>query len=104
MDRRGTLSFPALLPAAGKDVVSEMKAIVAARSTREVPDHKRIDARRARVILASRKGDVSLGVEIRGANQQYAVSKVLNLINEMFVTLHETNPDYLVQHFGISQE
>ena len=78
--------------------------MVAARSTRAVPDHKRIDARRARLACAHRKGDFSLSVDIRGRNQEYAVSKTLNLVNEMFVALHEGHPDYLVQHFGISQE
>ncbi len=78
--------------------------MVASRSTGAVPDHKRIDARRARLACAVSKGDFSLSVEIRGRNQQYAVSKALNLINEMFVALHEANPDYLVEHFGISQE
>ena len=48
--------------------------------------------------------DVSLSVDIRGRNQAYAVSKTLNLVNEMFVALHEKHPDYLVEHFGISQE
>ena len=104
VDRRGVLSFPSLLPAPGKDIVTEMKAMVAERSSRAVPDHKRVDARRARVIGAVRNGDFSLSVEIRGSNQRYAVSKALNLINEMFVTLHERHPDYLVEQFGISQE
>ncbi len=43
-------------------------------------------------------------VDIRGRNQEYAVRKALNLVNEMFVALHEGHPEYLVQHFGISQE
>ena len=103
-DRRSILTFPALLPNATKDIVAEMKSMTSARSTRAVPDHKRIDARRAKVSASARKGDVSLIVEIRGANQRYAVSKVLNLINEMFVALHERHPDYLIEHFGISQE
>ena len=103
-DRRGILSFPALQPQASPAIVSEMKARVAARSTAAVPAHKRIDARRARLACTIRKGDVSLSVEIRGRNHDYAVSKTLNLVNDMFVALHEAYPDYLVQHFGISQE
>jgi hypothetical protein len=87
-----------------KAIVVEMKSMVAARSTRAVPDHKRIDARKARLGCAVRRGDFSLSVEIRGRNQDYAVSKALNLVNEMFVALHEGYPDYLVEHFGISQE
>jgi hypothetical protein len=104
VDRRGILSFPALLPQATPAIVAEMKSMVAARSTRAVADHKRIDARRARLTATVRTGHFSLTVEIRGQNQAYAVSKALNLVNEMFVALHEGHPDYLVQHFGISQE
>ena len=103
-DGRGVLTFPALLPNTTKDIVIEMKALVAERSTRAVPDHKRIDARKAAVAAKVSKGDLSLAVEIRGANQQYAVSRTLNLVNEMFVALHESHPDYLVEHFGIPQE
>ncbi len=104
IDRRGVLTFPALLPQASREIVAEMKAMVAARSTRAVPDHKRIDARRARVGCAVRKGDLTLSIEIRGRNQDYAVKRALNLVNDMFVALHERHPDYLVEHFGISQE
>jgi len=104
IDRRGVLSFPALLPHASPAMVSELKSMVAARATRVVPDHKRLDARRAKFACTVRKGDFSLSVEIRGRNQEYAVSKALNLVNEMFVALHEGHPEYLVQHFGISQE
>jgi hypothetical protein len=104
IDRRGVLTFPALLPQASTAIVTEMKAMVAARSTRAVPAHKRIDARRGKLTAAVRKGDFSLSAEIRGGNHDYVVSKALNLVNEMFVALHETYPDYLVQHFGISQE
>jgi hypothetical protein len=77
---------------------------VAERSTRVVPEHKRIDARRARLTAGVRNREFSLSVEIRGNNQQYAVSKTLNVVNDMFVALHETHPDYLIEHFGISQE
>ena len=103
-DRRGVLSFPVLLPGASSAIAAAMRSLVSARSTRAVPDHKRVDARRARLACASSKGDFSLSVQIRGRNQQYAVSKTLNLVNEMFVALHEGHPDYLVEHFGISQE
>jgi hypothetical protein len=103
-DRRGILAFPALLPQASKDIATEMKSLAAARSKRAVPAHKRIDARRARLITTLRKGELSLAVEIRGKNHDYAISKALNLVNEMFVALHESYPDYLIHHFGISQE
>ena len=103
-DRNGVLTFPALLPKTSLEIVEAMRAMVAERSTRALPEHKRIDARRARLACTASKGNFSLSVKIRGRNQQYAVSKTLNLVNEMFVTLHDAYPDYLVEHFGISQE
>jgi hypothetical protein len=104
IDRRGVLTFPALLPKATRDIVVEIKAMVDERSTRAVPEHKRIDARRARLSCVLRKGDLTLSIEIRGRNHEYAVKHALNLVNDMFVALHEGHPDYLVEHFGISQE
>jgi hypothetical protein len=41
---------------------------------------------------------------VRGSNHAYAVKTALNLINEMFVTLQEHHPDYLIEHFGLSAE
>ena len=101
---RRVLAFPSLFPDVDKDTAGALTTIAAARTSRAVPDHKRVDARRARVTSALRKGDLSLSVEIRGSNHDYAVKKVLNLINEMFLTLHEVHPEYLVEHFGISTE
>jgi len=106
VDRRGVLTFPALFPRVTgvPAMVAELKGMVASRSARTQPDHKRLDARRARLSAAVRKGDFSLAVHIRGANHDYAVKKALNLVNEMFVALHEGHPQYLVEHFNLSSE
>jgi hypothetical protein len=104
--RRGTLSFPALFPqaAASPAMAAELKALVAERSTRSIPDHKRVDARRARLTATITKGDFSLAIAIRGANHEYAVKRSLNLINDLFVMLRERHPEYLIEHFGLSSE
>lgn len=103
-ERTRTLRFPGLLPAISKEIAAQMTAIIAARGIRGVPAHKRLDARRARFSSASRKGAFSLRVEVRGRNHDYAVKTALNLINEMFVTLQERHPEYLIEHFGMSAE
>jgi hypothetical protein len=104
--RRGVLSFPVLFPRAAETpgLVAELKSMVESRSTRAVPAHKRVDARRARIALAVRHGALSLSVRIRGMNHEYAARHALNVINEMFVALHQSYPEYLVEHFGISGE
>lgn len=104
--RRGVLRFPGLFPAidATSAMARELKTLVAGRTRNDQPAHKRIDARRARITSAVRLGDWSLAVEIRGANHEYAVRHALNLINELFLALHESYPEYLVAHFGMSTE
>jgi hypothetical protein len=102
--RTRTLKFAALFPGVDKTTAHDLKSLVTSRSAREQPAHKRIDARRARVTLARRKGDVGLTVTIRGANHEYAAKSALNLINEMFVMLQEHHPEYLVHQFGLSTE
>lgn len=101
---RRRLTFPSALPHVDRGIAAGMKAIVDARSSRSVPSHKRIDARKCRIAAAVRKGDLSLTAEIRGDNHDYAVSRSLNVINEMFVALHEHHPGYLIERFGISSE
>ena len=98
------LSFPSLLPHLDRDAAARMKAVVESRTARHQPEHKRVDARRGKISSAVRKGDFSLVVEIRGQNHDYAVSKALNVINELFVTLQEHHPEYLIERFGFSTE
>jgi hypothetical protein len=98
------LTFPSVLPQIDRQAAARVKAVVDQRSTKHQPEHKRVDARRGRISGAVRKGDFSISVEIRGSNHEYIVSRALNVINELFVTLHEHHPDYLVERFGISAE
>jgi hypothetical protein len=102
--RRMVLAFPALLPHATPTLAAEVKAIVSERSTTAVPEHKRIDARRARLAASVRKRDLSLTITIRGGNDEYAVKRSLNLVNDIFVMLRERHPEYLIEHFGVSME
>jgi hypothetical protein len=102
--RRRRLSFASLFPAIDHATAAELRSMVAARATRVLPEHKRLDARRARFASAVRIGDFSLSVEIRGSNHAYAVKRSLNLVNELFLALQERHPDYLIERFGFSTE
>jgi hypothetical protein len=98
------LTFPSLLPQVDRHAAARLKAIVDGRTAKNQPGHKRVDARRGKIVGAVRKGDFSIVAEIRGANQEYIVSKALNVINELFVTLQEHDPEYLIERFGFSTE
>ena len=104
--RTAVLSFAKLFP--GVDPKSawlgELKTMVAERSTRAVPEHKRIDARRVRLSFAVRQGAASLTLGVRGQHQAYAVQRALNLVNDLFLALQASYPDYLIDQFGFSSE
>lgn len=103
---RGVLAFPALFPGVGpgSPVAHALGALVRSRTERGQPAHKRVDARRATLSGSLTKGDWSLVVHIRGANHGYAVQRALNLVNELFLLLHESYPEYLIERFGLSPE
>ena len=104
--RATTLTAPALFPgvAARSPLATALDAIVCERTARWQPAHKRLDGRRVRVASAIRGGRWTLTVTIRGANHRYAVHHALNLINELFLFLQESRPEYLIEHFGLSPE
>ena len=102
--RTNKLTFPALLPALDKAAAADVAAVIGSLARRDTPTHKRLDARRARITGAIRRGAFTLSVGIRGANHEYAVKAALNLINEIFVTLQERHPGYLIEQFGMSTE
>lgn len=83
---------------------NDLADAILARVSRATPAHKRLDRRRA-TLEASFRGEAwSLVVLVRGTNQRYALRYALNLVNEIFLLLHECYPDYLVSEFGVSAE
>jgi hypothetical protein len=102
--RANTLTFPRLLPQISTAAVNDVIDVLRSRAGRGVPAHKRIDARRAAVAGARRTGAYSISVAIRGTNHLYAVKTALSVINDIFITLQERHPEYLIEHFGMSAE
>ena len=104
--RTQTLTFKNLLPgvASQSPLLAETKALVEERTGNGFPAHRRIDPRRTRVSLTVQKGRLSLTFAIQKQHHVYAVKKALNFVNELFVMLHETYPQYLAKNFGLPEE
>ena len=103
---RSRLSFRGLFPAvpAGSALAADLHGVVAARADRDQPAHKRVDRRRLQLASTLRSGAWSLDVTVRGANHEYAVRAALAVINDLYLTLLERYPEYLIEHFGLSPE
>lgn len=100
------LRFKQLLPGvpAKSEFYSELKSFIAQRHDRELPDHRRVDRRRAEAVCSNRGGVVSISLKVKNNQYAYGVNKLVNLIHELFVHLRNAHPDYLVENFDIPQE
>ncbi len=85
-------------------MVSELKQLVAERSSRATPAHKRLDGRKAQLTCMVRERTFVVQLAVRGSSHAYAVRYLMNLVNELHLRLHEAYPEYLVAHFGVSSE
>ena len=85
-------------------MVAALRTLIEGRKRRDLPAHRRLDGRRARAACVVSDRDFSLTLNVRGSHYEYAVRGGLNLINELFLLLHEMYPDYLVEHFGLSSD
>jgi hypothetical protein len=85
-------------------VAAALGHVVAERTTRRVPAHKRLDRRKAEALCAVNRGQFSLTMRVRGAHDAYAVQKLLAIVNDLYLELQERFPDYLIEQFGLSAE
>ncbi len=100
------LRFKQLLPGvpANSTMYAELKNFIEQRHDRELPEHRRIDRRRAEVACVNRGGFVSLSLKVKNNQYAYGVNRIVNLAHELFLHLRDVYPEYLVENFDVPQE
>jgi len=100
------LRFKQLLPAvpARSPLYAELKNFLEQRHDRTLPDHRRVDRKRAEATCSNRAGMVSISLKVKNNQYAYGVNKIVNLVHELFVFLRDAHPDYLVENFDVPQE
>ncbi len=100
------LRFKNLLPnvAARSTMHRDLKNFLQARYDEELPLHRRVDSKRARIVCTNRGGKVSLALKVKNNQWAYGVNKIVNLVHEVFVHLREREADYLAENFDVSEE
>jgi hypothetical protein len=85
--RRKTLHFPLLLPSVRprSTMYREFQRFLRDCAAASVPEHRRIDPRKARISCANVRGNVSLTLTVRGDNYEYAARKIVQLVHEVFL-------------------
>ena len=83
---------------------AELKSFIERRHDEELPEHRRIDRKRAEVSCANRGGFVSVALKVKKNHYAYGVNRIVNLAHELFLHLRERRPEYLVENFDVPQE
>ena len=102
--RKDTMSFPAVLPdvPAHSSMYWEFREFVESRQSAGVPDHRRIDPAKVQVRCGNRDGNVSLTVAVKDGDYEYAVRKLVGLVNEVYMVFLYGGgyDDYMTDTFG----
>jgi hypothetical protein len=100
------LRFKKLLPgvAASSPLYAELKSFINHRHDRELPEHRRIDRRRAEISCANRGGFVSISLKVKSNEYAYGVNRIVNLAHELFLHLKDAHPEYLAEYFDVPLE
>jgi len=105
---RRELTFRDLLPGviAGSGMLPELRRFLRARTSRTLPEHRRVDPEKATFTLKNRRGTVSLVASLTDAHLEYGVRKTVNLIHELFVDFlrHPLYFPYMVEHFEVDPD
>jgi hypothetical protein len=105
---RHTLRFPVLLPGVAPEssMYRELKEFVDSRHSPELPPHRAINPEKARARCGNRSGNVSVTVQVRDGDYEYATRKLIHLVDEIFKNFLCDGPyyDYLVEHLGLDPD
>lgn len=104
---KATLRFTLVLPNVPPDsaMYREFKKFVRSRQSEELPEHRRIDKKKAEVRPYNRAGNVSLTLKLKDGDYEYGTGKIVNLVHEIFmVFLHDGYFEYMVENFDLDPD
>ena len=105
--RRSALMFVHLLPGIPYPSAMDraLRSYVAARSSENLPEHRRLDPAKANAGCRNRAGSVSIEVRCLDGNFEYAATRAVKLVNEVFLDFLAGPYDaYMIEHFGAPEE
>ena len=103
---KSALVFKQILPnvPSKSPLYFELRRFLETRSEIDLPDHRRIDTKKAEVLFINRSGKVSIGLKVKKNQYSYALNRLVNLVHELFVQLNDLHPDYMCENFDVPQE
>ena len=107
-EARQTLRIGCVLPAVPADspMYREFKAWLASRQDEALPAHRRCDRHKIALKTYNRSGDVALTLHVLDGDVDYAVTKLVSLVNEIYLDFLSSGLyfDWLVQTFALDPD
>jgi len=104
--KSGILKFKDLLPnvPGGSALHSDLKSFLHERCNGALPKHRRIDKARAELLCRNNAGKISIALKVKNNQYRYCLSRIVNLVHELFVHLNDAHVDYMRESFDAPQE
>jgi hypothetical protein len=106
--RQNTLRLPELLIDVPADITmyEDLKSFIRSRQAGDLPDHRRLDARKIQIRTYNRGGNILLIFKLKDGDVEYAVRKLVHLVNEIYLTFLADGKyfDYLVETFNLDPD
>jgi hypothetical protein len=106
--RAGALRLGELLTGIPADsmMYEDLKAFIRSRQSDDLPNHRRLDARKIQIRTYNRRGNILLVLKVKDGDSEYAVRKLVHLINEIYLTFLADGKyfDYLVETFNLDPD
>jgi len=106
--RQKTLRLPELLINVPADITmhQDLKSFIRSRQSGDLPDHRRLDTRKVQIRTYNRGGSILLTFKFKDRDVEYAVRKLIHLVNEVYLTFLADGKyfDYLVETFNLDPD
>jgi hypothetical protein len=103
-----TLTFVDCLPAvlARSAMDRHLRAFIASRSEKTVPEHRRVDLKKVGVSVLNRKSAISVAFALKPSQIEYGTRKAVHLIHEVLMDFLNDSQyvEYNIDHFNLNPE
>jgi hypothetical protein len=102
------LTFVDVLPAvpARSEMDRRLRAFIASRSVKSVPEHRRVDLKKVHVSVVNRNSAISIAFALKPRQIEYGTRKAVHLIHEVLMDFLNDSQyvEYNIEHFNLNPE
>jgi len=105
---KNTMRFPLVLPdvPADSSMYRKFKEFLMSRHSKAMPEHRRIDTRKVRLLCRNQGSNVSLTLKIEDRDYEYGTRKLIHFMHEIFLVFLADGcySEYMVETFNVDPD